>query len=343
MSSNGESTVSTNTSTSSMRGNVNRPREVADGRVTKRPGVAALLAFALMLVGVVGASTDRVLATSYSLTDSVRMRSQPSGGSPYNGVAASGSTINVNCQQWGEGQGPRGNRLWLNVNGAGRNGWWVNDTWTTSPHLAADTTNGIAGVPWCNVAPSSSGSAPLVWVGSPIAGSWDLPASRGGDGPTVHHWLANARDQGDFAVDLIAAADQQVKLYVAPQDGRTTITARVDQIGEACRGGGGGQFATIGFYAGSTRIGSATYAHLRLAVGEGQSISRWDGVIGYVGKNYPINRDCWTGPHVHFQLYSNRNYACFNKGYSLGYPLNRTNFLGFTGGNVANAPRRACA
>ncbi len=54
-----------------------------------------------------------------------------------------------------------------------------------------------------------------MWVGSPIDGTWDLSASRGGDGPTVHHWLANAADRGDFAVDLIAGADQPVYLYAA--------------------------------------------------------------------------------------------------------------------------------
>ncbi len=123
-----------------------------------------------------------------------------------------------------------------------------------------------------------------------------------------------------------------------------TVTAKVDQVGAACTGGAnGGQFATIGFYSNGVRIGLATYAQLRLVVSPGQTLPRWGALIGYVGKNYPINASCWTGPHVHFQLYSNRNYACFNKGYTLGYPLARTNFLGFTGGNVASSARRACA
>lgn len=284
-------------------------------------------------------------AVSYSLTDAVRIRSQPTAASPYNGVAPAGSSISVVCQQWGEAQGPNGNTLWLKVNGSGVNGWWVNDAWTTSPHLAADRTNGISGVAWCTSTPPPA-TAPQVWVGSPINGTWDLPAARGGDGPTVHHWLSNATDQGDWAVDLIAPADQEVRLYVAPQNTAVAITTKIDQVGAACGGGrNGGNFVTVGIYSGSTRIGSATYAHLRLAAGitQGTTINRWNSLLGYVGKGYPVDVNCWTGPHVHFQLFSNKNYACFNKGYSLGSALSRENFLGFTGGNVASAPRKACA
>lgn len=136
--------------------------------VSCRAGVISkiLMTFAL-LAGLVLSTTSPVLGATYALTDAVRMRSEPRAASPYSGVAAAGSSIALNCQQWGEAQGPNGNTLWLNVNGSGRNGWWVSDAWTTSPHLAADKTNGLAGVPWCGVAaPSPTGTS--ITANSPL-------------------------------------------------------------------------------------------------------------------------------------------------------------------------------
>lgn len=257
------------------------------------------------------------------------------------GAPANASVTTV-CWTWGDAVGPYANRLWWLISYAGRQ-FYVADRYLSTPNVANQPP---AGQPQCGStapAPTPASEAPKVWVGSPINGTWDLPASRGGDGPTVHHWIASATDQGDFAVDLITGAGQAVYLYAAPQDGAVPVTAKVDQIGSACLGGGGGSFVTVGLYTGSLRIGSATYAHIQPSVGVGQTLPRWGALVGYVGSGYPINSACWTGSHVHFQLYSNRHYACFNRGYTLGYPISRTNFLGFTGGNVASAPRSACA
>jgi hypothetical protein len=187
---------------------------------------------------------------------------------------------------------------------------------------------------------ANAATAPLVWAGSPVESKWDggLPESP----PSVHHWLSQASDQGDWAVDLPTGVGQQAILYIAPQNG-DNITTKIDQIGEACGGGrNGGKFVTVGIYAGSLRIGSATYGHINPSVSVGQWVSRWGTVLGTVG-SYTVNSACWTGGHVHFQLYSNKNYACYNKDYTHDYPVHRTNFVGFTGGNVASGPRRACA
>ena len=89
-------------------------------------------------------------AQQYRLTDRVKIRNNPTPGSSYNGIAANRSTITVICQQWGAPQGNNNNTLWLKVNGSSRNGWWVNDAWTSSPHLGADRTVGIPGLPFCN-------------------------------------------------------------------------------------------------------------------------------------------------------------------------------------------------
>lgn len=246
--------------------------------------------------------------------------------------APEGASVVTSCWTWGDAVGPNANRLWWLISYAGRQ-MYAADRYLSTPNVANQPPSGE---PQCGGAPAST-EAPQVWVGSPVDGSWSRS-----EGAATHHWLANASDQGDWAVDLEANAGQPAFLYAAPQNGSDTITARVDQVGPSCRNGGGGSFATIGLYSGSTRVGSVTYAHLQLAVSPGQTLDRWGALIGYVG-TYSYDESCWTGPHVHFQLYSSRHYACFNKGYTPGYPVKRTNFLGFSGGSVAGGPRQRCA
>lgn len=43
------------------------------------------------------------------------------------------------------------------------------------------------------------------------------------------------------------------------------------------------------------------------------------------------------------EMYSVKNYACFNRGFRHDQAVNRTNFVGFSGGKVATGPKRACA
>lgn len=118
---------------------------------------------AMLVVGLVmGSATVMVSegvasAAAYQIAntggDRVKMRDNPTGASTFSGYASPGSWFDVVCQQWGEAQGPRGNTLWLKANGSGRNGWWLNDSWTSSPHLAADKTVGIPGIAWCTATP----------------------------------------------------------------------------------------------------------------------------------------------------------------------------------------------
>lgn len=130
----------------------------------KKGGVGRLLRpLAVLLVGlVIGSATVLVSegvasAASYQIAntggDRVKIRDNPTGASTFSGYASPGVWFDVVCQQWGEAQGPNGNTLWLKVNGAGRNGWWLNDSWTSSPHMAADKTVGIPGVPRCGATP----------------------------------------------------------------------------------------------------------------------------------------------------------------------------------------------
>jgi len=268
-----------------------------------------------------------------------------------------GNRVQLRC--WGTGtdvprrDGGR-NTLWyraLNVTRPGAPGGRENSGWINAHFVNDGTGPGqvVSGVPRCGgvttaTAPqpaSKPAEAPLVWAGSPVESQWDggEPASP----PSVHHWLANARDQGDWAVDLPTASGQKVVLYVAPEARGTAVTTKVDQIGAACANGrNGGSFDTVGIYSGSLRAGSITYAHINPSVRLGQTLNRWGSVVGTVGSGYPRNSACWTGPHVHLQMYSTKRYSCYNKGYTHNYPVHRTNFVGFTGGNKASAPRRAC-
>jgi hypothetical protein len=184
--------------------------------------------------------------------------------------------------------------------------------------------------------PASATTSPEVWGGSPVAGHWMVDA-------TTHHWLGNARDQGNWAADISAPAGANVVVYIAPQNSGYTVTTRVDQIGAGCVAPhSGASFVTIGIYVNGARIGSITYGHLNPTVHVGQAISRWGSVVGHVAGGLPYDQACWTGPHVHLQMFNTHNYSCFNRGYHIGSILKPTNFVGFAGGHRVSGSRRAC-
>ena len=89
-------------------------------------------------------------------------------------------------------------------------------------------------------------------------------------------------------------------------------------------------------------IGSATYAHVEPTVSEGAWINRWETQIGTVGGGYRTASGCWGGPHVHFQMYSEHNYACYNKDWHPSQWMGVHEFVGFVGGSYASGPRQAC-
>ena len=93
--------------------------------------------------------------------DNVKRRSAPAVGAAWNGLAPPNATVAVICQQFvsSEPMGSFGNTLWFKVDGAGLNGWWINDTFTNSPHLAADKTVGVPGMPGCATPPPSATAA----------------------------------------------------------------------------------------------------------------------------------------------------------------------------------------
>ncbi len=201
----------------------------------------------------------------------------------------------------------------------------------------------------------ASTADPAVWLGSPFSGNW--PNSAGCAGavypsdqcslPYVHH-IVYYNPVGNYLDDWAAdfqgvSAGVGVYLYAAPQTGGLPITAKVETVGPACADlniSHGGYRVTVAFYNGTTRIGTATYAHINPSVAQGSIIGRWGTLLGTVGSY--IYSSCWQGPHVHFEMSSQHNYACYNRGWVPGQHMNPMNFVGFIGGNYASTRRQAC-
>jgi hypothetical protein len=197
--------------------------------------------------------------------------------------------------------------------------------------------------------PAQAYSSPSIWVGSPVKGTWgaegDSSTTPNGD----HHRLVKASPQNDWAVDLPSLAGTDVYLYVAPSDSRhKAISTRVSQIidDSACRLGGGGDLVTVSVYFNEMLYGQVTYAHLDRdgSLYVGKQIPRWGTHLGKVANLPPGatgGSNCWTGPHVHFEMRAETQKACWNKGYSYsGYPVSRTNFLGFVSGPLSGTATR---
>lgn len=230
--------------------------------------------------------------------------------------------------------------------------------WLLTAAAAVAAAVGLAAV--IAVPAQAAAARSSVWVGSPIDGNWAVwdgycpGATYPSDmcsWPTVHHsYTWGMPYVGDWATDLGVGAGQVVNLYAAPNDTWRTITAKVEKIPLACavRSGEtyqqtfarGGNTVVVGLYEGATRIGWVAYTHVNPSVSVGQWINRWGAAIGTVG-SYTSN-SCWTGVHLHIEMTNETNYSCFNKGWSSGQAMWKTNFVGFLGGAYRTAPRQAC-
>lgn len=205
------------------------------------------------------------------------------------------------------------------------------------------------------VADASAGTPRTpIWVGSPVVGNW--PGNDGCGGarypsascslPFAHHtYYWGNKYRGDWGYDQRGvSAGEDVYLYAAPRDSRLgrSIKAKVERVVNSCRSGYGGKTVMIGLYKGGTRSGTVAYAHVdpTSAMRAGAYISRWGTKIGDAG-NYRRS-SCWDGAHVHIELLSDTNYACYNKGWRPGQRMYKTNFIGYVGGSFARAPRRPC-
>ncbi len=194
-------------------------------------------------------------------------------------------------------------------------------------------------------APSAhAGHLPAIWVGAPTPGTWGVPGDWGTTPGGGHHKLVKASPGNDWSVDLSStpSGDRGVYLYAAPSNSayNNRVTARVTQIidDNACRYGGGGDLVTVGLYFDGVIYGRATYAHIDRDPGlwVGKTIPRWGAWVGnvsWLSGSATGGSNCWTGPHLHFEMRAESHYACWNRGYNYaGYPISRPNFLGFVSG-----------
>ena len=339
----------------------------------RRPGslLALIVSTACVVVPLLAASETATAATgpialhgtvAYTGRDGVALRNAPTATAKIQPLIVwmDGHDAPIICQDWssdGSAVGPNSSRVFDKVSFSGYGG----DTWVPDAYVngTAPVANQFASnIPRCgssSPAPAPSGDT-RIWVGAPFHGQWvpinsdcyassTFPSSC--SRPSVHHWLSsNAAPYGDWAVDMGAPVGTGVVLYAAPQVASLPVTATVDRIAPACSTGNpadGGYAVTVAFSSNGTRVGSATYGHIQPAAGlaVGQTINRWGTTVGTVGSYGWGN--CWQGAHLHFQLYSQRNYACYNRGWADKQWMNPSNFIGFTGGNVASGPRQPCA
>lgn len=191
-----------------------------------------------------------------------------------------------------------------------------------------------------------------VWVGAPANGNWPLSCSGKKYFPSYtcslppFHWDLDSgsgrKDDGDWSVDLRIAASTKLYLYVAPQVTTKVITTRVESVKDSCLSGNGGKTVRVGVYDGVSKIGQLIYAHLTNnttpAVGP---INRWGGYLGTVASGLPSVANCWTAPHVHFEMYNSVKYSCYHNR-SANSQFLKTNFLGFMGGSRVSGPRMPC-
>lgn len=320
----------------------------------------------LVLLGCVAASLS-IFAAAPAMADhgiyttaTVNVRTGPSTGYAVLGTVPSGASPTYHC--WAQGQNINGVDVWFNMTYGSMTGY-VSSYYDNSSYSTDSAITSKYGIPQCGSATTSPPpSDTRIWVGAPFHGQWvpidsdcagaSFPSSC--SRPSVHHWLTSAAaPYGDWAVDLGAGAGTPAVLYAAPQVASMPVTATVDRIAPACSSGNvadGGWAVTVAFSSNGTRIGSATFAHIQPAAGltAGQTINRWGTTLGTVGSyRYYLpsgsRNGCWQGAHLHFQLYSAHNYACYNRGWVDKQWMNASNFLGFTGGNVASGPRQPCA
>jgi hypothetical protein len=209
--------------------------------------------------------------------------------------------------------------------------------------------------------PAAAAGRTPVWIGSPIVATW--PNAAGCSGvrypsadcslPFAHHTFHYGNPyRGDFGIDQQNVSTPEIVLYAAPRDPNlgSQIRAKVDGIGLACavRAGEtyeatrrrGGNYLKIGIYHGTTRVGTVTYVHVNPAVSVGQWVNRWGSHIANVG-SYTSN-SCWTGRHLHLELYNDVNYACYNRSWRPGQQMYRSNFVGYLGGSFVSGAQQGC-
>lgn len=214
--------------------------------------------------------------------------------------------------------------------------------------LLSMTALGLAGslalMPSGSVA-QTTGASGEVWVGSPFSTTLHPPgrctSDKGNACPLpANHWIAYG---GDWSMDMPKPAYADVRLYLAPQHSRDTVSAKVASVREACTSGrAGGKVVRVDVFVNTKKVGTLAYSHLDTSLKKDDQINRWGGKIGTLFKTNNPHELCWTGPHLHFESSSDTGYSCYNKGIKANATFNDSNFIGFVTGNRAKKQRSPC-
>ncbi len=184
-------------------------------------------------------------------------------------------------------------------------------------------------------------SLPAINVQPPLSGTWDR---FGIAGPADHH-IPFGRGE-DWSVDVYQNPGYTVRTRAWPVSQQGAVQYRIAAVTSACRDSkvNGGSAVKVEFYYGDQNVGWAWYAHLdRVQVRAGQWVGH-AAILGYTAK-FPRS-DCYdvedvNGVHVHFELGSNRHYACYiNR--PAGARMNYWGVIGRIGGDYGHRFKTAC-
>jgi hypothetical protein len=196
-------------------------------------------------------------------------------------------------------------------------------------------------------------TSPAIWVGSPVTGTWGTagdPSTTPGCCP-AHHMLNKADPANDWSVDLssIAGGNDRVTFNAHAWESSldSHVTAVVTQIidDNTCSVGGGGDMVTVGIYFDGALQGRATYAHLArnptLAVGT--PVNPAGSWLGDVDRSLVVDENCWTGPHVHFEMRAENEYSCWDQSLHAGDSAPLARLLGFVSGPTTPGESQGCS
>lgn len=183
-------------------------------------------------------------------------------------------------------------------------------------------------------------SFPGVNVQPPCTGYWD---KFGGSSPRNHHIVVG----GDWSVDYFCSPGTAAQARAWPVSQQGAVAYRIAQVSRACRSGNysmGGDAVKVEFHYGGYNVGFAWFLHLaRVQVQAGQWVGH-GATLGYTSRFtrnscYDVSND--GGVHTHFELTSNRHWACYiNRG--AGARVNYWDVIGRIGGDYARTTRQAC-
>ena len=187
-------------------------------------------------------------------------------------------------------------------------------------------------------------SLPAINVQPPFSGAWDR------FGLTHPTDTTHALIWGDWSVDAYRQPGSTVRVRAYPVSRQGAVAYRIAAKQRACKTNNyadGGDAVKVEFHYGGHYVGFAWYLHLaNVQVAVGQWVPH-AAVLGYTAAfNYGAWSDCYQvtgddGVHVHFELYSNRHYACY-------IPRARNHWMqyyyriGIIGGDYAHTKRAAC-